>query len=207
EQFDRLNDGSAADGVHAEPVAVRAFRTADETNLQFRFKLYRRGAAVPLSDVLPILADMGLKTLEESDHVIRSIGADPIYVHDFLLEDPRGEALRFADIKAPFEAAFAAVWAGRTESDGFNRLVMELGIDWREAALIRTLARYRQQTGLDPSQAVQEAALTQYPAVSRAILALFAAKFDPAKGGDAAARTGEVDRLDADIKILLQEVK
>ena len=93
EQFDRLNDGSAADGVHAEPVAVRAFRTADETNLQFRFKLYRRGSAVPLSDVLPILADMGLKTLEESDHVVRTIGQEPIYIHDFLLEDPRGAGI------------------------------------------------------------------------------------------------------------------
>src|SRR5690606_11559155 len=38
EQFDRLNDGSAGDGVHAEPVAVRAFRTSEESALQFRFK-------------------------------------------------------------------------------------------------------------------------------------------------------------------------
>ena len=205
EQFDRLSAGEG-DGIYAEPVAVRAFRTEAESPLQFRFKLYRRGGAVPLSDVLPILADMGLKTLEESDHVVRPTGDDPIYVHDFLLEDPRGEGLSFADIKAPFESAFAAVWNGRTESDGFNRLVLELGIDWREAALIRTLARYRQQTGLDPSQAVQEAALTQYPAVSRAILALFAAKFDPAAGGDAASREADVSKLTAEIKALLQDV-
>ena len=207
EQFDRLNDGSMGDGVHAEPVAVRAFRTADESALQFRFKLYRRGAAVPLSDVLPILADMGLKTLEESDHVVRTTGDAPIYIHDFLLEDPRGEALTFADIKAPFEAAFSAVWTGRTESDGFNRLVLELGVDWREAALIRTLARYRQQTGLDPSQAVQEAALREYPTVARAILSLFKAKFDPAHGDSVAEREGLVAELNDKIVALLQDVK
>jgi glutamate dehydrogenase len=205
EQFDRLSDGTG-DGVFAEPVAVRAFRTEAETNLQFRFKLYRRGSAVPLSDVLPILADMGLKTLEESDHVIKSPGAESIYIHDFLLEDPRGEGLSFADVKAPFEAAFAAVWSGRTESDGFNRLVMELGIDWREVALIRTLARYRQQTGLDPSQAVQEAALTLYPAVSRGILSLFSAKFDPAAGGNAESRAIEIIRIESVIAAQLQEV-
>ena len=205
-QFDRLNDGSAADGISAEPVAVRAFRTEGETSLQFRFKLYRRGSAVPLSDVLPILADMGLKTLEESDHVVRPQGDEPIYIHDFLLEDPRGDKLDFADIKAPFEAAFAAVWNGRTESDGFNRLVLELAIDWREAALIRTLARYRQQTGLDPSQAVQEVALREYPQVSRAILSLFAAKFDPAKGGDAASREADVAEIQKTITTLLQDV-
>jgi len=207
EQFDRLNDGSMGDGVHAEPVAVRAFRTADESPLQFRFKLYRRGSAVPLSDVLPILADMGLKTLEESDHVVRTTGDAPIYIHDFLLEDPRGEALTFADIKAPFEAAFSAVWTGRTESDGFNRLVLELGVDWREAALIRTLARYRQQTGLDPSQAVQETALREYPTVARAILSLFKAKFDPAHGGAVEEREVLVAELNDKIVALLQDVK
>jgi glutamate dehydrogenase len=207
EQFDRLNDGSMGDGVHSEPVAVRAFRTVDETSLQFRFKLYRRGSAVPLSDVLPILADMGLKTLEESDHVVRTTGDAPIYIHDFLLEDPRGEGLSFADIKAPFEAAFSAVWTGRTESDGFNRLVLELGVDWREAALIRTLARYRQQTGLDPSQAVQETALREYPTVARAILSLFKARFDPAHGGTVAEREALVAELNDKIIALLQDVK
>ncbi|WP_447911232.1 NAD-glutamate dehydrogenase [Brevundimonas bullata] len=207
EQFDRLNDGSAGDGVHSEPVAVRAFRTAEESPLQFRFKLYRRGSAVPLSDVLPILADMGLKTLEESDHVIRTTGDAPVYIHDFLLEDPRGEALTFADIKAPFEAAFSAVWTGRTESDGFNRLVLELGVHWREAALIRTLARYRQQTGLDPSQAVQEAALREYPTVARAILALFKARFDPTHGGSTDDREALVAELNDKIVALLQDVK
>src|SRR5690606_8758669 len=134
-------------------------------------------------------------------------GEPDIHVHDFLMEDPRGGDLQFADVKGPFEAAFSAVWTGRTESDGFNRLVLELGVDWREAALVRTLARYRQQTGLDPSQAVQEEALRDYPAVARGLLALFAAKFDPAAGGDGASREAavakQVDRLNA----LLQEVK
>ncbi|KAK0341427.1 hypothetical protein LTR94_026402, partial [Friedmanniomyces endolithicus] len=178
EQMARLTD-------RPDSLAVRAFRHPEDSRLQFRFKLYRRGPTVPLSDVLPILADMGLKTLEESDHVVRTIGQEPIYIHDFLLEDPRGADLVFADLKTPFEEAFKAVWNGRTESDGFNRLVLELGVDWREAALIRTLARYRQQTGLDPSQAVQEEALREYPDISRALVALFRAKFE----GEAAAET------------------
>src|SRR5690606_14394929 len=152
ESIDRLNASGERDG--GEPVAVRAFRRPEDSALRFRFKLYRRGAAVPLSDVLPILADMGLKTLEEFGHAIRPTGDAEIHVHEFLLEDPRGELLTFGDIQGPFEAAFGAVWDGRTESDGFNRLVLELGVDWRRAALVRTLARYRQQTGLDPSQAV-----------------------------------------------------
>ncbi len=208
-EIDRLN--ATGDRGEGEPVAVRAFRSADDSPLQFRFKLYHRGGAVALSDVLPILADMGLKTLEEFNHTIRPTAhsgtALEINVHEFLLEDPRGAALEFGDIEGPFEAAFSAVWSGQTESDGFNRLVLELGVSWREAALIRTLARYRQQTGLDPSQAVQEEALRDYPAIARALLSLFAAKFDPDHGGSADDRAGPVAELDAKISGLLMEVK
>ncbi|KQY95578.1 MULTISPECIES: NAD-glutamate dehydrogenase [unclassified Brevundimonas] len=209
-----VRDLQAVDGLNrsgqigsGDPVSVRAFRTPADGPLNFRFKLYRRGSAVPLSDVLPILADMGLKTLEEWGHALHPSGDADIHVHEFLLEDPRGGDLKFEDVKGPFEAAFSAVWTGLTESDGFNRLVLELGVDWREAALVRTLARYRQQTGLDPSQAVQEEALRDYPAVARAILALFEAKFDPAKGGDAASREAGVAKGVEQINALLQDVK
>ena len=208
QEIDRLNaSGEVGPADGGEPVAVRAFRSLEDSELQFRFKLYRRGAAVPLSDVLPILADMGLKTLEEFNHTIRPAGEMEVHVHEFLLEDPRGGSLVFADIEGPFETAFTAVWNRQTESDGFNRLVLELGIDWRAAALVRTLARYRQQTGLDPSQAVQEEALREYPDVARALLSLFACKFDPAHGGSAQDRETAAAELMTKITALLQDVK
>ena len=202
QQIDQLNaTGEVSVG---EPVAVRAFRRPDDSPLRFRFKLYRRGEAVPLSDVLPILADMGLKTLEEWGHAIQPAEDPAVHVHEFLLEDPRGAGLSFDAVRCPFESAFSAVWSGRTESDGFNRLVLELGIEWREAALIRTLARYRQQTGMDPTQAVQEEALRDYPDVARAILGLFRAKFDPTASE---GRDGAVAEIVAQIETLLQGVK
>jgi glutamate dehydrogenase len=98
-------------------------------------------------------------------------------------------------VKGPFETAFSAVWTGLTESDGFNRLVLELGVDWREAALVRTLARYRQQTGLDPSQAVQEEALRDYPAVApRPSWNCSRPNSTLTKGGDGASREARSPR-------------
>jgi len=199
-------DSLSPDGTGPDGIAVRAFRGAADTPLQFRFKLYKRGGAAPLSDVLPILADMGLKTLEEFGHEVRPAGDAAIHIHEFLLEDPRGADLAFGDVQAPFEAAFNAVWTGRTESDGFNRLVLELSVSWREAALIRTLAKYRQQSGLDPSQAVQEEALILYPDVARGLLKLFQTRFDPA-GGSVEARAGAAAALKADIAGGIQAVK
>jgi glutamate dehydrogenase len=192
-----------------EAVRVRAFRRADDDKLTFRFKLYRPGAAAPLADVLPILEHMGLKALiEDGFKLSPADGAHAkVWVHEFMLCDERGEHLSFVDVKSAFEAAFVAIWTGRAESDGFNRLVLELGLGWREAALVRALARYRQQTGLDPSQTVQEQALSDHPGVTRLILDLFRIKFDPAVRADLAARREQAKAVEAKITEALQAVE
>jgi glutamate dehydrogenase len=170
-----------------DQVTVRAFRVASDSPLQFRFKLYRRGEApAALARVLPVLEDMGLSALVEEGFRISPRDAAgehaSVWIHEFILEDERGEHLTFESIKAPFEDAFNAVWSGATECDGFNRLVLELSLTWREAALVRALARCRQQSGLDPRQPIQEAAVCAHPEVTRLILQLFTVRFDPATG-------------------------
>ena len=123
-----------------EPVRIRAFRRAADSKTQLRFKLYHPGAPAPLADVLPILENMGLKAMVESGYPVMPAGGRRVYVHEFELDDQHGEHLVFEDIKAAFEDAFTAVWTAETENDGFNRMVLELSISWREAALIRAVA-------------------------------------------------------------------
>jgi glutamate dehydrogenase len=62
-----LIDATAMEALGADgQISVRAFRTSYDSPLQFRFKLYRRGAEpAHLSRVLPILGDMGLAALVE----------------------------------------------------------------------------------------------------------------------------------------------
>ncbi|MDR3507169.1 MAG: NAD-glutamate dehydrogenase [Caulobacteraceae bacterium] len=194
-----------------EPVRVRAYRRPEDSPLRFRFKLYRPGGSAPLADVLPILERMGLKALVEEGFPIRRTTlegqTDLVWAHEFELEDERGESLVFEDIRGAFETAFVAVWTGRTENDGFNRLVIELGVSWREAALIRALARYRQQSGLDPSHLVQEAALSQNPGVTRLILDLFRTQFDPAIHASAPVRATMADAVMEEIQEALRHVE
>jgi glutamate dehydrogenase len=210
DQFDpaeALADLRVIEGMSpANPVQVRAFRAAGDPAEGFRFKLYRYDEAAPLSDVLPIVESMGLKALVEHGFRLRPNGGPEVWTHEFVLRQAAGEALDIATVKAPFEAAFLAIWTGLTENDGFNRLVLALGIDWREAALARTLARYRQQTGLDPSQGVQEQALGDNPAITRLILDLFQAKFDPKTGDALSARQDKCRALFAQIIDALQSV-
>jgi glutamate dehydrogenase len=189
-----------------EPVRIRAFRRAADSKTQLRFKLYRPGSPAPLADVLPILEHMGLKAMVETGYPILPAGGRRVFVHEFELDDQHGEHLVFEDVKSAFEDAFTAVWTGTTESDGFNRMVLELSISWREAALIRALSRYRQQSGLDPSQRVQETALSNHPGVARLILDLFRTKFDPAIKTDLATRTAQAVKVMDEIVQALQQV-
>jgi len=195
----------------AEPLRVRAYRHPADPADGFRFKLYRPGRAAPLADVLPILDHMGLKAQVEEGSAIHCLGPDgssrAVWIHEFQLIDEFGGELAFDDLKDAFEQAVIAVWTGRTENDGFNRLVVELGVGWREAALIRALARYRQQSGLDPSTAVQEAALRDNPGVARLILDLFRTRFDPAIRVDPKARLSQSDLVRQRIDEALQSVE
>jgi glutamate dehydrogenase len=209
-----LADMSVIEGMdEADALRIRAYRTADDSKIQFRFKLYRADRAAPLADVLPILDNMGLKAMaEEGFPVARSLERDGgvmrevTWVHEFLLEDERGARLSFADVRQPFEDTFLAAWTGRTENDGFNRLVLELGASWREAALIRALCRYRQQSGLDPSQAVQEAALRDQADIAQLILDMFKIKFDPAIQASIDQRAAQAEAVFAEIVEALQNV-
>ncbi len=191
------------------PIAVRAFRLADDSTLNFRFKLYQEGEPIALADVMPILQDMGLKALSEEGFALTPTTGGvrrTVWVHEFVLEDPQGERLSFDAIKTVFEEAFTAVWTGRAETDGFNRMVLELGAPWRSAALIRAFARYRQQSGLDPSPAVQQQALSDHPQVAALLLELFAVRLDPATAADLAARAAGAKAVEDKIEEALRAV-
>ncbi|HEX3916216.1 MAG TPA: NAD-glutamate dehydrogenase [Caulobacteraceae bacterium] len=190
------------------PIVIRAFRQAADSARSFRFKLYQEGESVALADVLPTLDNMGLKAMAEDAYVLTPAGdRRPIWVHEFTLDDPHGERLVFEDVRRVFEETFLAVWFGRTESDGFNRLVLELSIPWRSAALIRALARYRIQSGLDPSPAVQQQALSDNPAIAALILELFRLRLDPTLKATPEERQRQAEQALAGIEEALQAVE
>jgi glutamate dehydrogenase len=170
-----------------DTIRVRAYRTDGDGERVFRCKMYRRSEEpAALSRMMPILQDMGVSPLCEDAYPVMLEGRAH-WVHEFQLDVESGEHLDFTGIKGPFEAAFPAIWAGAAESDRFNRLILQLGLDIRHAALVRALARCRQQSGLDPSPAIQMTAATGHPDVIRLILDLFEARLKPGAAGDEAA--------------------
>ena len=161
-----------------------------EGSAGLRLKLYRRHRDIPLSDVLPLMENMGLRVHTEHPYRLHANlpegGSEPIHVQDFEVE-PLAGTIDVARLAPLFEGAFAAIWSGRAENDGLNRLVLAAGLEWRQVALLRGYWKYLLQTGVPFSQNYVEQALGRYPLLARMLVELFEARFHPATGRESRA--------------------
>lgn len=144
-----------------------------------RLRLYKSGDAIPPSDSLPILENMGTRVLDQVPYPFRKPNGETIWMHD--------NGLAYVSKKKPdiemlknFEETFQAVWQKQIESDGFNQLVLKAGLTWRQVTIIRGYCKYLLQTTASFSQAYMEAALVANPAVVKMLIELFTARFEPA---------------------------
>jgi glutamate dehydrogenase len=194
-----------------EIIRARAYRLPDDAENTMRCKFYARGDVLALSATVPILENMGLFVDSEVNFELH-LKAGPlhpaqrIHVHDIETRSADGKPIDLERAGKQFEDAFAAIWTGKAENDGFNRLILALPCSWREAALVRALARYRQQTGLDPTQAVQEQALASHTKIAALILAFFKARFDPNLPETMETRELRSSKLEFLIEAALNEV-
>ncbi|MCA0437029.1 MAG: NAD-glutamate dehydrogenase [Actinobacteria bacterium] len=144
-----------------------------------RLKLYRSGG-LSLTSVLPIFTNLGVEVTDERPYELE--GSDGhVFIYDFGL---RAEAedvwTRGQDgARQRFQDAFNAVWSGAAESDGFNRLVLSAGLDWRQVVILRAVARYQRQAGTPFTQAYTEDTLVANASLATLLVQLFETRFDP----------------------------
>jgi glutamate dehydrogenase len=176
-----VEDVAALDRVVAEPSALHMglYRRKDQPPHKVQFKLLGRERPIPISDVLPTIENLGLKLISERPYEIGN-APDTFWIQDFELEHPRGVSIDLATDGPRLKDTFARVWCGEADNDGFNRLVLAADLTWREAAVLRTYARWFGQLGLPLSQASLEEALASNAAAAGHLLRLFVSKFDPA---------------------------
>ena len=166
-----------------------------------RFKLFRQLDDIPLSDALPMMENMGLRVLSEHPYKVES-SAGVAYIQDFEVQSLQGE-LAVDAIDENFEEAFARIWRGDAENDGFNRLVLAAGLSWRQVAMLRSYCKYLLQVGVPFSQSYVEATLARYPLLSRLLVELFEARFDPRTGSESKTEVRQgMQRFEAQLKAL-----
>ncbi|WP_448190284.1 NAD-glutamate dehydrogenase [Azospirillum sp. sgz301742] len=180
-------------------MGINLYRPLEAEPAELHFKIYHEGNPVPLSDVLPMLEHMDLKVITEQPFEVAVAGRPaPVWIHDFALRTLTGAPVDVAVAKEAFQNAFGAVWDGRMEDDGFNRLVLRAGLSAREVTVLRAYAKYLRQARFAFTQDTVEATLAAHPETARLVVRLFQARFDPAKPGDEAAILADIEAaLDA----------
>ncbi len=152
---------------------------------EWRFRVYRAGAPVPIADLLPLLDHLGFRAIDERSFRFGCTGVT-VWVHDVGVQAPAGAALTDAD-RVEVQAAFVAEFNGTVEVDGLNRLVLAAGLTARQVEVLRAYTRYLRQIGFPFSQQYIESTLTRHPAIARALVELFNARFTPDLEGAAEA--------------------
>jgi glutamate dehydrogenase len=159
-------------------------------------RLYRAREPVALSDVLPILENLGLRVVAEEPFRIDRIDGTSVWIHEFQLSGIALLTTVSAAIRARFEEALVAVWTGRVENDGFNRLVLASGLSARQIVVLRLYAKVLRQGGTAFSQAYLEDTLSGHPEIARRLIQLFEARFDPARADSSLAAISEIQAID-----------
>jgi glutamate dehydrogenase len=183
-------------------ISMLLYRPQEEREGHIRFKLFHYKTPTPLSDVLPMLENMGLKVIGETPYKVDPTDSETCWIMDFSMMPAGSQEKDLDSIKDKFQEAFAQVWSNAAENDGFNRLVLSAELNWRETAMLRAYAKYMWQIGFTFSQSYIEETLANYPQIARDIVKLFKAKFDPSIKRNPA----NVEKITAQLKGSLEQV-
>lgn len=184
-ELERL-DGDAMPGA-------MLYRTSRNGAGALHFRLYSPGRAMALSDVIPMLENLGMHVLGERPYRLVRADGHESWVYDFTVSHALPGDFDVATIAPAVRACFLAVHSGQAENDGFNRLVIGTGLDWREIAVLRAYAQYMKQIRYTFAPQFVAEALGRHLPVAQALVELYRTRFDPAIDG--AARTEAEDAI------------
>ncbi len=193
DRIEKVLGGSPLEAaLHPRPAAE-----GDGVGSNLALRLYRQGEPVALSDMLPILENLGLRIIAEEPFRIDAVDGRAVWIHEFTIGAGSVPEALSAAARHRFEAALLAAWSGAVENDGFNRLVLAAGLSARQTTILRLYCKVLRQAGSTYSQSYMEDTLLRHAAVARRLVQLFEHRLDPARAAAAALHAvGEVQAID-----------
>ncbi len=199
-------DVSFLEAVEKEPgrLHLDIYRPEPRRKDRLFLKIFRTQDAIPISDLLPMLENMGLKVIAERPYELEFPGGRRAWIQDLELVMQASAATSFEALEREIKSAFTAVWTGRMDNDSFNQLTLSAGIPWRLVIVMRAYCRYLLQTGLPFSQGYIAQVLVNNAAIAKVLADLFVARFNP--DISRSARLSTLARLDQRVRAALEEV-
>ena len=143
------------------------------------FRIYCPDIQIALSDVLPILENMGIRIHSGRPYLIQRSDGGTFRLLDFEVTRLDQQGFNFKDNAEEFEKTFIQCWTGSIENDGYNQLTLLAGLSWRRVNMIRAYYRYLKQIRLRYSENYIIDSLNKNPQIVKTISGLFGAQFDP----------------------------
>ena len=192
--------------IAANHIAFDLFKLSTDENHILQLKIYSPDEQLHLSDIMPMLENMGIKAVDG-----QTLRATPrsthrtIWLHHFRFTvNGNLDRSQVDEVKEGFETALEKLWSGDIQDDGFNKLILSAGLKWREVVLIRAYSKYLRQIGFTYSQDYIEDALAKHPILVNALVELFKIRFDPEYTG---SRDAGAIALRSNINHLLSKVE
>jgi len=155
---------------------VNALEDSNATQL----RIVHRGNSLVLSDVLPVLENLGMKILVQDSHRVRMADKSTFSIDVFRVQDKQTSSpLNVREDGERLVQALVGLLEGRAQNDRLNGLVISTNLDWRKVALLRSYQVHFHQINPAASRHFLNDTMLDNPLPSQKMYEYFEAMFKP----------------------------
>ncbi len=189
-----------------DDMRMSLYRPRNKREGLYRFKVFRYERTIPLSDVVPMLENMGLRVVNERPYELPLEEDLSLWIQDFDIQLCGMGELDLEAIRDEFQEAFEHVVRGDMENDGFNRLILAAQLNWAQVNMLRACCKYLLQTNNPFSQHYMEQALFHHPQITYLLVELFTTLFSPVRDEESEVeREWSADAMQTRIEQILRQ--
>ncbi len=182
-----------------DPIRIGIRNETESEERLTRIMIYSREGKRDLSEMLPLVENMGLRVVEEIPTRLSGDGDDEMYLHDFGVLGSDGNQVDVDACGVRVAAALTAALLGETESDGLSRLLILTDLDHRQINILRAYRSYWHLVNPAFSKPYVAAAFAAHPDITGDLVRLFELRFGPDadETEEEELRGSLIERLDA----------
>ena len=135
-----------------------------------------------LSEQLPIISSFGFTVVDEYTRQIRLSEMPGITMHNFRLDERRGNHRQLLARREELLGTMRRVFAGKVGRDRLNRLVATTGMTGRDVEILRAYVSYLHQLGSPFAVSLVRKVLVAHPTVAASLVGLLRARFSDDEG-------------------------
>lgn len=179
-----LRDIERLEALGDAPYLVDIINPAEErySDGATRLEVYHHQKTLVLSDVLPILENLGFRVLEQISYFAKvegsGVGEGIRGIDIFRVQDLKGEIVDVSEHGERLKEALTRLLGGAID-DRLNRLVLYGGLTIRQVALLRAYGMYFSQLSAVTSRSFINSTLLNHPTTAGLIFEAFEARFAP----------------------------